>query len=132
MAVVGTGGASAETPSSKSPFIAGGANLPGIPTTAFTFKGHRYQFIPGDMAWNDANDRAKDLGIVNWITTYGKLEDETFFDIADRNGMLVLAGWSCCDAWEKWNLWPREDTAVSAQAPGSGPPARTSVKAPRR
>ena len=39
------------------------------------------------------------LGI-NAIRSEGKLENERFYDLADRNGIMVLAGWECCDKWE--------------------------------
>ncbi|KJV35253.1 glycoside hydrolase family 2 protein [Luteibacter yeojuensis] len=39
------------------------------------------------------------LGI-NTIRSEGKLENDRFYDLADRNGIMVLAGWECCDKWE--------------------------------
>ena len=39
------------------------------------------------------------LGL-NTIRSEGKLEDQRFYDLADRNGILILAGWECCDKWE--------------------------------
>jgi exo-1,4-beta-D-glucosaminidase len=39
------------------------------------------------------------LGI-NTIRSEGKLENDRFYELADRNGILVLAGWECCDKWE--------------------------------
>ncbi len=30
--------------------------------------------------------------------------DDQFFDLADRYGILVMAGWCCCDHWEKWKV----------------------------
>lgn len=39
------------------------------------------------------------LGI-NTIRSEGKLENDRFYDLADRHGILVLAGWECCDKWE--------------------------------
>ncbi len=39
------------------------------------------------------------LGL-NTIRSEGKLENQRFYDLADRNGILVLAGWECCDKWE--------------------------------
>ncbi len=39
------------------------------------------------------------LGL-NTIRTEGKLEAEGFYDLADRDGIMVLAGWECCDKWE--------------------------------
>lgn len=41
------------------------------------------------------------LGL-NTIRSEGKLEDTRFYDLADRNGIMVLAGWECCDKWESW------------------------------
>jgi len=39
------------------------------------------------------------LGL-NTIRSEGKLENERFYDLADRNGVMILAGWECCDKWE--------------------------------
>ncbi len=41
------------------------------------------------------------LGL-NTIRSEGKLEDARFYDLADRDGILILAGWECCDKWESW------------------------------
>ncbi len=54
----------------------------------------------------------KEMGL-NTIRLEGKLEDETFMERADRDGILVMAGWCCCDAWEKWNKWGDENRRVS-------------------
>lgn len=43
----------------------------------------------------------QNLGL-NAIRTEGKLERADFYDLADRDGILVLAGWECCDKWEAW------------------------------
>lgn len=40
-----------------------------------------------------------DLGL-NAIRSEGKLEDERFYDLADRLGLMILPGWECCDEWE--------------------------------
>jgi exo-1,4-beta-D-glucosaminidase len=42
---------------------------------------------------------------LNAIRLEGKLENERFFEQTDRLGLLVIAGWSCCDAWEQWSKW---------------------------
>ena len=39
------------------------------------------------------------LGL-NAIRSEGKLEDARFYDLADRDGIMILAGWECCDKWE--------------------------------
>jgi len=57
----------------------------------------------------------KEMGL-NTIRLEGKLEDETFMERADRDGILVMAGWCCCDAWEKWNKWGDENRHVSVDS----------------
>ena len=54
----------------------------------------------------------KEMGL-NTIRLEGKLEDESFLERADRDGILVMAGWCCCDAWEKWGKWNEENKRVS-------------------
>ena len=54
----------------------------------------------------------KEMGL-NTIRLEGKLEDESFMDRADRDGILIMAGWCCCDAWEKWGKWGDENKRVS-------------------
>ena len=54
----------------------------------------------------------KEMGL-NTVRLEGKLEDNAFFERADREGVLVMAGWCCCDAWEKWNKWGEENKKVS-------------------
>jgi exo-1,4-beta-D-glucosaminidase len=54
----------------------------------------------------------KDMGL-NTIRLEGKLEAEPFFDITDREGILVMPGWCCCDHWEKWKDWDAEDLPVA-------------------
>ncbi|HKD90442.1 MAG TPA: glycoside hydrolase family 2 TIM barrel-domain containing protein [Terriglobales bacterium] len=57
---------------------------------------------------------ARDMGL-NTIRLEGKLESDEFFDLADRYGILVMPGWCCCDAWEKWGNWT-DDTFKVATA----------------
>src|SRR4030095_5552737 len=37
----------------------------------------------------------------NTIRLEGKLEHDEFYELADRYGILVMAGWGCCDHWEE-------------------------------
>jgi exo-1,4-beta-D-glucosaminidase len=53
----------------------------------------------------------REMGL-NTIRLEGKLETDEFHDRADREGILVMAGWCCCDQWEMWNKWDAEDHAV--------------------
>jgi exo-1,4-beta-D-glucosaminidase len=57
----------------------------------------------------------KEMGL-NTIRLEGKLEDESFLERADRDGILVMAGWCCCDAWEKWGKWGDENKHVSVSS----------------
>src|SRR6201987_1419119 len=57
----------------------------------------------------------KEMGL-NTIRLEGKLEDESFIERADRDGILVMAGWCCCDAWEKWGKWSEENKQVSVNS----------------
>jgi exo-1,4-beta-D-glucosaminidase len=50
---------------------------------------------------------------LNTIRLEGKLETEDFFQLTDRQGILVLLGWCCCDHWEKWNEWTPEDLNIA-------------------
>ena len=54
----------------------------------------------------------KEMGL-NTIRLEGKLEDESFLERADRDGILIMAGWCCCDAWEKWGKWGDENKRAS-------------------
>lgn len=42
---------------------------------------------------------------LNTIRLEGQLEYDKFFDLADEKGLLVMAGWCCCDIWEEWDKW---------------------------
>jgi exo-1,4-beta-D-glucosaminidase len=63
------------------------------------------------------------LGL-NTIRSEGKLEDARFYDLADREGILILAGWECCDKWESWaktggEPWDAADEKVAAASMAS-------------
>ncbi len=57
----------------------------------------------------------QDLGL-NTIRLEGKLETPEFFDLADRKGILVMAGWCCCDFWERWPRWKPQDFEIAKQS----------------
>src|SRR5258708_27571500 len=63
------------------------------------------------------------LGL-NTIRSEGKLEDARFYDLADRDGIMILAGWECCDKWESWaktggEPWDTSDEKVAAASMAS-------------
>jgi exo-1,4-beta-D-glucosaminidase len=53
---------------------------------------------------------------LNAIRFEGKLEDDHFLELCDQYGILVLAGWCCCDHWEKWQEWNAEDETIAAES----------------
>jgi exo-1,4-beta-D-glucosaminidase len=57
----------------------------------------------------------RDLNL-NTIRMEGKIEDDHFLDLADEMGVLVLAGWCCCDQWEQWSKWKKENYTVAAES----------------
>lgn len=50
---------------------------------------------------------------LNTIRLEGKLDTDDFFRLADEKGILVMAGWCCCDHWEHWKDWTPEDLEVA-------------------
>jgi exo-1,4-beta-D-glucosaminidase len=57
----------------------------------------------------------EDMGL-NTIRLEGKLEPDYFFDMADREGILVMAGWCCCDHWEHWGNWKPADFQIARES----------------
>ena len=68
-----------------------------------------------DMLLRESPERLKtqfeylrDLNL-NAIRLEGPMESDEFFDLADEQGILVMAGWACCDYWQKWTDWKQSD-----------------------
>jgi exo-1,4-beta-D-glucosaminidase len=55
---------------------------------------------------------AKDIGL-NAVRLEGQIERDEFFDLTDQMGILVIAGWPCCSAWEHWPDWQREQYEIA-------------------
>ena len=55
----------------------------------------------------------KDMNL-NAIRLEGKLGLDPLMDACDRQGILVVAGWCCCDHREIWSGWGDEQRRVSA------------------
>ena len=53
---------------------------------------------------------------LNSVRLEGKLEDDNFLRLADEYGILVMAGWCCCDHWEQWDKWDDEDRVIAAES----------------
>lgn len=101
-------------------------------TSELTEKGYRLFKINGrkllirGAAWADdmllrwSSERldadlayVRDMGL-NTIRLEGHLDRDEFFEKTDRLGILVMPGWSCCDAWERWKDWKGDQRAVAA------------------
>ncbi|KAJ5652926.1 hypothetical protein N7507_010352 [Penicillium longicatenatum] len=81
--------------------------------TAFTINGHPFQVLgagyTADMFMRFDKQTIStilqyviDLGL-NTIRLEGKQEHTELYDLADQMGLMVLAGWECCDKWEGWD-----------------------------
>jgi len=75
-----------------------------------------------DMMMREQSERlheemryVRDMGL-NTVRLEGKLETKEFFDLADRDGILVMAGWCCCDYWERWQRWKPQDYEIAKQS----------------
>jgi exo-1,4-beta-D-glucosaminidase len=75
-----------------------------------------------DMLLRENSERLKDemayvrdMGL-NTVRLEGKLETEEFFNLADKEGTLVMAGWCCCDFWERWARWKPADYEIAKQS----------------
>lgn len=55
----------------------------------------------------------KDMGL-NAIRLEGRIDRDEFFDKTDEMGILVMAGWTCCDMWERWSEWSPETYKIAA------------------
>ena len=53
---------------------------------------------------------------LNTVRLEGKIETDHFFEQADRMGILVMAGWCCCDMWEQWPKWTDETRTVANES----------------
>jgi exo-1,4-beta-D-glucosaminidase len=72
-----------------------------------------------DMMLREASQRmadefryVQDMGL-NTVRLEGKLEPDEFFAMADQLGVLVMAGWCCCDFWEQWPKWNDQHFAIA-------------------
>src|SRR5205823_7714007 len=57
----------------------------------------------------------RDMGL-NTIRLEGRLDREEFYEKTDRLGILVMPGWTCCDAWQFGKTWKTEQHRVAAES----------------
>jgi exo-1,4-beta-D-glucosaminidase len=56
---------------------------------------------------------------MNIVRSEGKLEDDHFYALCDKYGMLVMTGWMCCGAWQYPELWDAAKRASAMAADSS-------------
>lgn len=82
---------------------------------------------------------------MNIVRSEGKMEDDNFYALCDKYGLLVMTGWMCCGAWqypENWDAakraaamasdssvmyWLRNKSSVMVWLNGSDMPPRDST-----
>jgi exo-1,4-beta-D-glucosaminidase len=57
----------------------------------------------------------QDMGL-NTVRMEDHLENQRFFDMADRRGILIMAGWTCCSHWEHWAKWSPQDFVIAERS----------------
>jgi exo-1,4-beta-D-glucosaminidase len=64
---------------------------------------------------SDELSYVQDMGL-NTVRMEDHLENQRFFDMADRRGILIMAGWTCCSHWEHWAKWSPQDFKIAEQS----------------
>ena len=54
----------------------------------------------------------KDMGL-NAIRLEGKFEHKEFYEYCDELGILLIEGFNCADAWQRWELWKENTIELS-------------------
>ncbi|MFW5981348.1 MAG: glycoside hydrolase family 2 protein [bacterium] len=52
----------------------------------------------------------------NTVRLEGKLASDYFWELCDREGIIVIAGWPCCNHWERWFNWKAEDKKIAVES----------------
>lgn len=53
---------------------------------------------------------------MNLIRSEGKFEDDYFYDLCDKYGILVMTGWMCCGAWQFPANWTADERKVAMES----------------
>ncbi|MBV9961219.1 MAG: hypothetical protein JO072_03135 [Parafilimonas sp.] len=56
---------------------------------------------------------------MNIVRSEGKFEDDNFYDVCDREGLMVMTGWMCCGAWQYPENWDDAERAVAMSSDSS-------------
>ncbi|KEF55987.1 uncharacterized protein A1O9_07567 [Exophiala aquamarina CBS 119918] len=60
-------------------------------------------------------ERVLDMGL-NTVRLEGKQEHPEMYAIADELGLMIMAGWECCDKWEGWDYNDEADGVLWGDA----------------
>ncbi len=71
------------------------------------------RWLPGRLDADFAYVR--DMGL-NTVRLEGRIDREELFDKADKMGILIMPGWTCCDAWELWKNWKPEQHKIAEES----------------
>jgi exo-1,4-beta-D-glucosaminidase len=58
---------------------------------------------------------ARDMNL-NAIRMEGKLGTDGIWDLCDKYGIMIMAGWCCCSRWEEWGSWDATDITVAVES----------------
>jgi exo-1,4-beta-D-glucosaminidase len=99
--------------------LSNGARLFSINGKRILIRGAGY--TPDILYREDPAKRRTELEYVldlnlNTVRLEGKFESESFFDLADRMGILVMPGLMCCDYWQQSGNWSAGDLAIAQAA----------------
>ncbi|QEC69808.1 hypothetical protein FRZ67_21820 [Panacibacter ginsenosidivorans] len=53
---------------------------------------------------------------MNIVRSEGKFEDDNFYDLCDKYGLLVMTGWMCCGSWQYPKSWSAEERNVAMES----------------
>ncbi|HUR11080.1 MAG TPA: glycoside hydrolase family 2 TIM barrel-domain containing protein [Flavitalea sp.] len=56
---------------------------------------------------------------MNIVRSEGKMEDDHFYDLCDKYGLLVMTGWMCCGSWQYPRNWDAEERKVAMSSDSS-------------
>jgi len=56
---------------------------------------------------------------MNIVRSEGKLEDDHFYALCDKYGLLIMTGWMCCGAWQYPENWDVAKRAVAMASDSS-------------
>ena len=58
---------------------------------------------------------AKQMNL-NTLRLEGVRGPDYLFDLCDREGIMIMAGWCCCSAWERWKQWTPHITDIASES----------------